>query len=163
MIRLFASSPAKRPVSLAFGAMALFCAAHSTVAASTHESLNGGPSAAQAPDIFKSALQLYRYDRTQPLDVVITKQKRYPECLMLRIVYMSANREHVPAVVFEPFRASRWPPVPAVVLLHGLGGSKEDLVPFGHFLAATGYAALILVEYGHGQRMSEGQGRSAAD
>ena len=118
---------------------------------------------ASVDTVYKQYASLYQYDKTQPLSVVVTKTKRYPECVMLRVNYASANGERVPAVVFEPFRASRSHPVPAVILLHGLGGSKEDLVPFGHFLAATGYASLIIDEYGHGERRNEGQSGSAVD
>lgn len=113
--------------------------------------------------LYQELLALYQYDRSQPLSVVITKIKQYPECVMLRVSYASGNGERVPAVVFEPFRASRWHPVPAVILLHGLGGSKEDLVPFGHFLAATGYASLIIDEFGHGERQSTDKTVGAGD
>jgi dienelactone hydrolase len=101
---------------------------------------------------YKAALPLYHYDPKSPLSVQVTPGKHYTDSQELRIVYSSANGERVPAVVFEPNRASMWHPAPAIVLLHGLGGSKESLVPFGHFLAATGYAVLILDEYGQGER-----------
>ena len=101
---------------------------------------------------YDAALPLYQYDSHAPLNVVVTPGKHYTDSQELRIVYSSINDERVPAVVFEPNRASYWHPAPAIVLLHGLGGSKESLVPFGHFLAATGYAVLILDEYGQGER-----------
>lgn len=144
------------------------CAAASAAAASSADrqidarhTLKAVQQSTAAVD-YHSILALYQYDRKQPLSVVVTGQKNYPECLMLRISYASANGERVPAVVFEPYRASLWHPVPALILLHGLGGSKEDLVPFGHFLAATGYASLIIDEYGHGERANEDSGDSAA-
>jgi cephalosporin-C deacetylase-like acetyl esterase len=156
-------------LALAFGAASpAHAVTHAPFAVAHSHSLNTAHRAdlvrnVDRESLFKQVLPLYQYDKKQPLSVAVTKTKRYPECVMLRIVYSSANGERVPAVVFEPFRASRWHPVPAVILLHGLGGSKEDLVPFGHFLAATGYASLIIDEYGHGERKNEGQGRGETD
>jgi len=152
-----------RAVALSIAVFATFAAgsAHASVKSKHHSAKHTFD--AGADNLYRQCASLYQYDNKQPLSVVVTKIKRYPECVMLRVSYASANGERVPAVVFEPFRASRWHPVPAVILLHGLGGSKEDLVPFGHFLAATGYASLIIDEYGHGERRNEGQSGSAAD
>ncbi|MGO8671215.1 MAG: alpha/beta hydrolase [Capsulimonadaceae bacterium] len=105
--------------------------------------------------VYKRSLPLFSYDRSEPLNVTILKTKQYPECEMLRIVYNGDGGEPVPAVVFEPFRASNWHPVPGIVLLHGLGATKESLVKFGHFLAATGYASIIPEEWGQGERRQE--------
>ena len=111
---------------------------------------------------YKAALPLYHYDRTAPLNVQVVPGKHYTDSQELRVVYSSANGERVPAVVFEPNRASYWHPAPAIILLHGLGGSKESLVPLGHFLAATGYACLILDEYGQGERRTKPASGSTA-
>ena len=148
--------------------LTLFASPMPAVAKSTHHSAHASSQKktathSESDKVFKQYASVFQYDHTAPLSVVVTKTKRYPECVMLRVNYASANGERVPAIVFEPFRASRWHPVPAIILLHGLGGSKEDLVPFGHFLAATGYASLIIDEYGHGERKQEGQSADTSD
>jgi dienelactone hydrolase len=101
---------------------------------------------------YKDAIGLYKYDINAPLDVQITYTKKYQESYMLRLTYAGGNGVRVPAVFYEPLKASAWKPVPCLILLHGLGGSKEQLVPLGRFAAATGYACLIIDEYGHGER-----------
>ena len=151
-----------RSLAVALALVAASAVAASAAKAKHHLHRTTAPVSA-ADKLYRQCADLYQYDRKQPLSVVITKKKRYPECIMLRLNYASANGEHVPAVLFEPFRASNWHPVPAVILLHGLGGSKEDLVPFGHFLAATGYASLIIDEYGHGERAKQGESGGAGE
>lgn len=101
---------------------------------------------------YHDALSLYSYNASKPPSVQFFKTKRFAECLMMHMDYSGANGEKVPAVLFEPLRASMWHPVPAVILLHGLDESTEDLVPFGHFLAATGYECLIIDEWGDAER-----------
>lgn len=105
-----------------------------------------------ADDTGANIFQSYNYDQSAPLSVQIKKYKHYTDCFMLRIVYSSTNGQRVPAILFEPFRASMWHPLPAIILLHDLGSSKEKLAKLGHFFAATGYSCLIIDEYGHGER-----------
>jgi len=131
------------PALITAGILLSACAANAAVSKAAKSPREGA---------YKAALPLYKYDRKAPLNVQVIPGKRYTDSQELHILYSSANGERVPAVIFEPGRASYWHPAPAIILLHGLGGSKETLVPFGHFLAATGYAVLIIDEYGQGDR-----------
>ncbi len=57
-------------------------------------------------------------------------------------------------LLYQPNSASVDQPAPAVVLAHGIGGSKEMMSSIGLELARRGFVAFCLDLYGHGQ--SEG-------
>jgi esterase/lipase len=52
--------------------------------------------------------------------------------------------------LYEPDGAAPAGGWPGVVVLHGLGGTKDDMAPIGNVLAAKGYAALAYTARGHG-------------
>jgi predicted acyl esterase len=57
------------------------------------------------------------------------------------------------SITYDVYRPSGGAPAggwPGVVLLHGLGGSKDDMAPFAQILAAHGYAALAYSARGEG-------------
>jgi dienelactone hydrolase len=57
------------------------------------------------------------------------------------------------SIAYDVYRPSGGAPAggwPGVVLLHGLGGSKDDMAPFAQILAAHGYAALAYSARGEG-------------
>src|SRR3954451_23739220 len=52
--------------------------------------------------------------------------------------------------VYEPSGGAPAGGWPGVILLHGLGGSKDDMAPFAQIFAAHGYAALAYSARGEG-------------
>ncbi|MBC8102006.1 MAG: alpha/beta hydrolase [Cytophagales bacterium] len=67
-----------------------------------------------------------------------------------RIRYRGAGGASVPGLFTTPLSATT--PVPTVLLLHGLGGSKADLLLLGVAFARRGYASLAIDIVGHGER-----------
>ena len=110
------------------------------------------PSAAGLESAYQSALPLYQYDAKQPLVAKYAKPTAFPGGRVATLTYRSVNDVRVPALLYLPSAASKAHPAACLVLLHGLGGNKEQLAPLGQFAAASGYAALIIDEYGHGER-----------
>ena len=110
---------------------------------------------AQALDreaIYQKALPLYDYDAKQPLAVHLGESRPLEGVRLLRFSYLSAHSQRVPALLFTPRRASAARPVPCLVLLHGLGGSKEVMAGLALAAAQAGYASLAIDEYGQGER-----------
>lgn len=115
------------------------------------------PAIAQTIDreaVYAQALPAYGYDAAKPLAVRTAGTQALGAARFLRFSYLSTNGQRVPALLFTPRTASRAHPVPCLVLLHGLGGSKETLAGMALFAAKTGYASLLIDEYGQGARAS---------
>jgi len=101
---------------------------------------------------YQAALPLYADTPHVPLHVVVSANKTFPDCRMTRLAYTSVNSLRVPALLFMPLTASATHPVPCIVVLHGLGGSKELMAGFCRALASAGYASLAIDLYGQGER-----------
>ncbi len=102
---------------------------------------------------YRSALPLYRYDARQPLAVRVQEKTPFLTGHLLHFSYASANGQRVPALLFVPKGASKRHPVPCLVALHGLGGSKEFMMGFApQYALPLGYAVLAIDEYGQGDR-----------
>ncbi len=102
--------------------------------------------------IYQKALPSYADDARAPLAVKTVETRAISGARLLRFSYMGANGQRVPALLFTPMRASAAHPVPCLVLLHGLGGSKETMAGLALFAAKSGYASLAIDEYGQGER-----------
>jgi dienelactone hydrolase len=72
--------------------------------------------------------------------------------LSYRIVFNGANGSPVPGIFMAPVTASAHPASPCVLLLHGLGGSKTDVLVLGIALARRGFASFAIDVAGHGER-----------
>ncbi len=113
---------------------------------------------AQAPTpidreaVYKAALPLYQYDASRPLAVKAGSTTAIGTVKLIRFSYLSANNQRVPALLFLPSGASKAKPVPCLVLLHGLGGGKEQMAGLALGSTQNGYAALAIDEYGQGER-----------
>jgi dienelactone hydrolase len=62
---------------------------------------------------------------------------------------LSLRAGSVPALLMRPATAGRHP---GVVLQHGYGSRKEDLLPFAKGLAERGFVVLLADAWGHGER-----------
>ena len=102
--------------------------------------------------VYQKALPSYADDARTPLAVKTVETHAITGARLLRFSYLSANGQRVPALLFTPLRASAAHPVPCLILLHGLGGSKETMAGLALFAAKSGYAALAIDEYGQGER-----------
>ena len=102
--------------------------------------------------VYQKALPSYADDARPLLAVKTVETRAISGARLLRFSYGSANGQRVPALLFTPLRASAVHPVPCLVLLHGLGGSKETMAGLAVFAAKFGYASLAIDEYGQGER-----------
>ncbi len=102
--------------------------------------------------VYKAALPLYQYDASRPLAVKTVSTTAIGTVKLIRFSYLSTNNQRVPALLFLPPGASRTHPVPCLVLLHGLGGGKEQMAGLALGATQNGYAALAIDEYGQGER-----------
>ena len=107
--------------------------------------------------VYQKSLPLYGYDASKPLAV-----KRGPSqslgtgagaVHLERFSYLSAHGQRVPALLFQPANpAADTGPIPCIIILHGLGGSKEFMAGYALAMAKFGYASLVIDEYGQGER-----------
>ena len=111
--------------------------------------------------VYRDALPLYQYDAHQALAVKTVETRTFADCRMLRFSYGSTHGQRVPALLFLPPKASPAQPVPCLVILHGLGGSKEMMAGLARFAAGAGYASLVIDEYGQGERVRDQTGTQA--
>lgn len=116
-----------------------------------------GPTQAQTTPIDREAIYLkalpaYADDASRPLTVKNGGAQTLDGARFLRFSYLSRPGQRVPALLFTPLRASAAHPAPCLVLLHGLGGSKEMMAGMALFAAKAGYASLVIDEYGQGER-----------
>ncbi len=102
--------------------------------------------------VYQKALPAYQYDSAKPLAVKLGATKKLGVVKFLRFSYLSTNSQRVPALLFTPPGASAAHPVPCLVILHGLGGSKEIMAGYALASAKFGYASLVIDEYGQGER-----------
>jgi fermentation-respiration switch protein FrsA (DUF1100 family) len=72
--------------------------------------------------------------------------------LTYRVSYQGAKGASVPGIFMTPASASQTASAPCVLLLHGLGGSKGDVLLLGIALARRGYASFAIDIAGHGER-----------
>ena len=111
-----------------------------------------GTTAIDREAVYQKALPTYVDDTARPLVVKTGGAQTISGARLLRFSYGSANGQRVPALLFTPLRASAAHPAPCLVLLHGLGGSKEQMAGLALFAARAGYASLVIDEYGQGER-----------
>jgi dienelactone hydrolase len=94
-----------------------------------------------------------RYDPSVPLDAVVTPRfsEKDPPTLSktYAVHYRGGGDAIVPGLLMVPVGASK---APCVLLLHGLGGRKEDVALLGVALARRGYASFAIDIAGHGER-----------
>jgi dienelactone hydrolase len=95
-----------------------------------------------------------RYDATAPLQAEVKPRfdTANPPAVapLYDVSYKGANGETVPAVYMLPkLKAEK---VPTVVLLHGVGSNKEQMLLLAYALAQRGYASFLIDIPGHGKR-----------
>jgi dienelactone hydrolase len=116
------------------------------------QTVAAGTTAIDREAVYQKALPTYADNMARPLAVKTGGAQTLGGARLLRFSYGSAQGQRVPALLFTPARASAAHPAPCLVLLHGLGGSKETMAGLAVFAARVGYASLVIDEYGQGER-----------
>ena len=75
--------------------------------------------------------------------------------LVTHLVITAEPGQTVPALILESRPVTK---KPAVILLHGTGGHKEDNLPLATTLAKRGFVAVVLDGRYHGERCRDGKG-----
>ncbi len=101
---------------------------------------------------YQAALPLYKDTPHAPLHVTHISTVTFPDSTMTRFTYTSVNGLRVPSLLFMPRRHQPSQRIPCMIVLHGLGGSKELMAGFCRALASAGYASLAIDIYGQGER-----------
>ena len=111
------------------------------------------PPANIAPTTTPFTIAGITYNSASPLEAMVTPlfdMKNPPAQKNYSVRYKGANGETVPAILALPAQTDK--PLPCVILLHGLGGNKEQMYPLATVFANKGYAALCIDAAGHGGR-----------
>jgi dienelactone hydrolase len=104
---------------------------------------------------------LYQYDDSSPPVVDQTLLTEDDFLTEYRLLLHSVNSQKVPVLLSIPRKKGG--PFPVVVLLHGYGGDKDDLMEAAEPLAQRGYAAVAIDAQYHGERKVEGKNMYSAD
>lgn len=104
---------------------------------------------------------LYEYADAGPPVVEETLLAEDEQLVEYRLVIHSVNDELVPALLSVPKKGGG--PFPVIILLHGYGGDKDDLIEAAEPLAQRGYAAAAIDAQYHGERKEEGRNMYSAD
>ncbi len=105
--------------------------------------------------VYQHSLPQYHYDAAKPLAVKRGAAQTIAggTVRLERFSYRSTNNQRVPALLFLPLKPDAdMGPIPCIVILHGLGGSKEIMAGYALAMAKFGYASLVIDEYGQGER-----------
>lgn len=95
---------------------------------------------------------LFGYDKTLPLSPEEKPLRETSAYEVFRVSYRSAHDQRVPALLVLPKK--REGKIPCVMLMHGLGGSKDQLSMFFDPLVQAGYACFAVDAFAHGERKS---------
>ncbi len=94
-------------------------------------------------------LEFYQYDMDYPFDSQILGSREDRGCTFLDLKLESVHDQYVPAVYVRPQEGDTYP---AIIFLHGRGGSKEDVNELVPLISQQGYAAMAIDCQYHGER-----------
>lgn len=126
--------------------------------------LAGWAQPAETPTDWDSLKAQYDYDASLPLDAK-SETPIVADGQLRRVEFTSVGDERVPAMVGLPASGQFGDgPYPAIVLGHGLGGSKDDqgLRMAAQMLMMSGYATITIDYPNHGERRTEEMAALAA-
>lgn len=78
--------------------------------------------------------------------------EQYPRYAVAPVERVVVGERDVPALVVQPRAEGVYP---GVLVQHGYGASKSDVLPLGEFFASLGFVALLPDAWGHGERFPE--------
>lgn len=94
---------------------------------------------------------LFDYDQALPLNVDLKLDIKITGGQYYKLTYQSLHGELIPAILLIP-KLEAGEKAPCVILMHGLGSRKEDLIPLWFPLLAQGYAVFSIDAPYHGER-----------
>ncbi len=111
------------------------------------------------PEAFEVMRQFFSYDQDIPLEARMVERLEEPEYVKEKIVFSGVRDSRVPGYLAIPKNGTI--PHPCVLLLHGIGGSKESWWQDNSIsgkqlteqLLASGFAVLSLDAEYHGERL----------
>lgn len=123
---------------------------------------HSGPVVAASAEVLEAVRQFYSYDAALPLDPVTSGRREFSSYTREKVVFTGVPGVRVPGYLAWPKAATG--PVPVVLLIDGVTGSKErwfteDSWPNGTLvtngLIEAGFAVLALDARYHGERAAE--------
>lgn len=126
---------------------------------------SAAPAATRTPcddTAYEAFVKLYDYDATAPLNAKIIESSDMGGTTVEKFEFDSVNGQRVPGYLVLPPNAGKRP---LILVLHGLGGSKDDLLRAAPMLAMFGveHAFLALDAEYHGDRQKIGTELIGAD
>jgi len=103
---------------------------------------------------FQTLSRIYDYDAAAPLNETLEPVPQIQGFDAYKLTYTSANNERVTAWYAVPHGTG---PFPALILLHGYGGSKDDFVQLFPVVVPAGVALLAYDAPLHGERAIPGR------
>ncbi len=97
----------------------------------------------------KAYLEFYDYDPEFPFEVDAGQEETRGNCKCQAVTFESVHDQYVPALYCRP---SGQGPFPALVFLHGRGGSKKDILDVAPIITGAGYAGIAIDCQYHGDR-----------
>ena len=96
----------------------------------------------------------FTYDATMPLNADVQFERDFDTCKQYKVTFDSVNGERVPALLCVPNSAA--PPLPCIVLLHGLGQDKSLIDDIHPRYMQSGYAMICIDSQYRGERERPG-------
>jgi len=97
----------------------------------------------------------FTYDASMPLNADVQFKRDFPTCKQYKVMFDSVNGERVPALLCIPRVAV--PPLPCIVLLHGLGQDKSLIDDIHPRYMESGYAMICIDSQYRGERKRPGK------
>jgi cephalosporin-C deacetylase-like acetyl esterase len=107
---------------------------------------------APVADAWTQRLALYQYDRNMPFESKTISRETSDTAITEKIVIKGVRGHSVPLYLVLPANANQNAPVPGLVLVHGLGGTIDQMLLSAQLSAARGYASVVPEIVGHGER-----------
>ena len=116
---------------------------------------------AATPGVSVPSATFFDYDATQPLNPTSEQLEDKQFHTEYRVEFNTTNGLRVPGLFYVPKKGRR--PLPAILIMHGAGGSKQDFTMAYEFLAMRGFAVLAIDAALHGDRAAPGVDAFRAD
>lgn len=108
-----------------------------------------------AASLSKPYLSLYTYDGRAPLNAQIADSGSDSNSRRFALEYSGKDGKRVSAIFVLPADAGAGHRAPCLLLLNGLGGTKEMMLPLAGMAAQAGYASCIIDIAGQGAQQGD--------
>lgn len=100
-----------------------------------------GTRAISSKDIYTENLSVFDYDPSQPLSIQKTNEIHHDHFSEIALSYESPKGGRVPAILLVPYGPG---PFPGMLIMHGLPGSKENMLPVAMRYAHAGAVTILI-------------------